>query len=931
MLMAAGWVPAGDGELSDEDETRTVAERFGDTADGAAGGSKAALARGDDVLDRYAILDELGSGGMGVVYSAFDRKLDRKVALKILRRDRAGTGQQRMLAEAQALARLSHPNVVEVFDVGTFRGRVYIAMEYIDGVTLGDWAKARRRTWRDTVEVLLAAARGLAAAHAAGLVHRDFKPSNVLVGTGHDGARRVRVVDFGIAIVKRDVDDSLLSRTGSGSGVAEPLAMASDVHLTETGAVMGTPAYMAPEQHLGEPTDERSDQFSFCVAAYRVLYGERPFAGRTARQTRREVLAGRVRPKPAKSDVPRAVRRVLLRGLSRQRSRRFASVAALADALRRSRERSSRLLLVSAASLSLAGYLAYAGLHEGDPQCASPAQRLGDAWDDTRKAEIGQAFGASELTYAPDTLSRVTARLDAYAADWVDAYTAVCAAGAGGDPAAFDAKMSCLRRRGAQLSALTGTFAEADETVVERAATAVASLAPVTECMDADTAQVAWDVPQDKRAGVEEVQRQLAVFDANHAAGRLAKATEIARAALARADELDVPPLSVEARWRLGIALAFGGDLDQGVRELTAAAHDATAARHDRGAAHAATRAAFMIGYRQANYDEALTWARYAEAAVERSGSDPTLRADLYEAVGAIEMGRGEFAAAEDAFTKGLKIRREELGAEDHKTASMHNNLGGALLSLRRAAEGAEHVRAAIEIWTRLQGPDHPNLAVTLNSLAVMYDAAGDLEQARRTHLESIAIKQRVLGPEHDSMAVSLDNLGSVLVRLGEVEEGREYSERALRIRERNLGREHPHVASSLVNLALADEKAGRLDDAQREAERARRIFETALGPDHPFLAYPLTTLGRLALGRGEVAAARTLLAQADARRGPESSAVEKGETRFALAQAIHADGDAAEALSRARKIVAELEDEPGGAQLRAQVHAWLDAHRGDE
>ncbi len=909
-----------------QDETQTVAQRVGDTADGRDGVARdAPLAEGEDVLDRYSILDELGAGGMGVVYSAFDRKLDRKLALKILRRDAAGTGHKRMLAEAQALARLSHPNVVEVFDVGTLRGRVYIAMEHIEGVTLDDWAKARRRSWRETLDVLLAAARGLAAAHAAGLVHRDFKPSNVLVGTDHDGTRRVRVVDFGIAIVKRDAEDSVLTQTNGGDGRHLP----ADANLTETGAVMGTPAYMAPEQHRGEPTDERADQFSFCVAAYRVLYGERPFGGRTARQMRQEVLAGRIRPRPSSSDVPRSVRRVLLRGLSRDPVRRFPSVAALADALHRCRERGPRVALLAAAGLSLVGYVAYAGLHDDDSMCASPRERLGEAWSEARRGEVGAAFSRSDLSYAADTLSRVTARLDEYTDGWVDTYAAVCVAGAGDEPAAFDAKMSCLRRRGAQLAALTSTFAEADRTVVERATTAVGSLDPPQTCLEAEATTAAWDVPADQRSGVEEVQRELAAFDATHAAGRFDKAAEIARSALSRARQMQVPQLSVDARWRLGVALAYGGDLDEGVMELTTAAHDAIAAGYDDGAAHAATRAAFMIGYRQARYDDALTWARYAEAAVERAGSDPELRADLFEAVGAIEMGRGDFARAAEVFEQGLQVRVEELSADDERTASMHNNLGGALLSLGRAAEAAEHVRAAIEIWQRLRGPDHPHLAVTLNSLAVMYEVAGDLPKARETHEQSLAIKERVLGPDHDSLAVSLDNLGSLLVRMGEIESGRASSERALRIRERNLGREHPYVASSLVNLALADEKAGRLDDAEREADRAKRIFEAALGPDHGYVAYPLTCLGRIALARGDVGRARSLLTRAEALRGPEASTLEHAQTRFALARALLADGARAAALDKGAAILDELADDPAGASLRGEVAAWLEDQRG--
>ena len=234
-------------------------------------------------MGRYLVLGTLGEGGMGVVHAAYDPELDRKVALKVLLPGRGGRakGHERLLREAQSLARLSHPNVVAVHDVGTHEGRVFVAMEFIAGTTLSATIESQRPGLEAIVGLYAAAGRGLEAAHRVGLVHRDFKPDNVMV----DREGRVRVVDFGLAQAVAEAS-------------AEESSQGSAVGLTATGALMGTPAYMAPEQFQGRPTDARTDVFAFCVALYEHLHGERPFAGETLVTLAAEVTAGRVREAP---------------------------------------------------------------------------------------------------------------------------------------------------------------------------------------------------------------------------------------------------------------------------------------------------------------------------------------------------------------------------------------------------------------------------------------------------------------------------------------------------------------------------------------------------------------------------------------------------------------------------------------------------------
>ena len=337
-------------------------------------------------IGRFAVLRQLGEGGMGVVYSAYDEELDRRVALKLLRpgRDNSPRNQARMQREARAMAKLSHPNVVQVYEVGRFEEQVYVAMEFVQGKTLGAWLKAQERSWPDILNVMVQAGRGLQAAHDAGVIHADFKPDNVLI-TADD---RVRVVDFGLsrradpasasiraAAATGDagrsqsgaaVGSGASSGTSSGTGPGASSAGSSSSHrraeasqaraaaslelrrkseLDESGRlrpgeeprsnarIAGTPAYMAPEQHRHSPADQRSDQFSFCVTLFMALYGQHPFAGGSLLELVINLTDGKIHPPPAGTQVPPGVHAAVVRGLAVDPDQRWHSLTELLDAL----------------------------------------------------------------------------------------------------------------------------------------------------------------------------------------------------------------------------------------------------------------------------------------------------------------------------------------------------------------------------------------------------------------------------------------------------------------------------------------------------------------------------------------------------------------------------------------------------------------------
>jgi serine/threonine protein kinase len=321
-------------------------------------------------IDRYIVLEMIGSGGMGVVYAARDSALNRKISLKVLRNERRNDGdaQAQLIREARALARLSHPNVVAIHDVGTHHGQVFIAMEFINGESLSDWLRRKRRTWQEVLSAFIDAGEGLAAAHDAAFVHRDFKPANVLVGAD----RRVRVVDFGLARSFAHCEKFPDPTDRTSPSISTKHALATS---TGAGALKGTPAYMAPEQFLREPVTPRTDQFSFCVALYRSLFGCRPFISASSDSLIDEVLSGQVRPRPPDSEVPNALHAIIARGLARNPESRHGSMHDLLVALRQasrpqssgSSKRRAKTALAVGAAVSAAALVVGLVAWEHDP------------------------------------------------------------------------------------------------------------------------------------------------------------------------------------------------------------------------------------------------------------------------------------------------------------------------------------------------------------------------------------------------------------------------------------------------------------------------------------------------------------------------------------------------------------------------------------
>ena len=489
-------------------------------------------------VGRYLIVDQLGEGGMGVVYKAFDPDLNRPIALKILSfrdsKDSISASQTklrtRLLREAQAMAKLSHPNVITVYDVGTFQSSIFIAMELVEGQTLRTWLEQDQTT--DTIlQVVRAAGRGLQAAHQAGIIHRDFKPENVIVTADLD----VRVLDFGLARAAQSTNpesdpDNLVDQPDlpfeievGPQGPANNFDMEDykDRHstqpssdllataLTLDGAVIGTPYYIAPEQYLGLQIDERSDQFSFCVVLFEAFFRSRPFQGRTRHELAKNVIKSRIQL--GDTVVDEWIKDIILKGLRLDPTDRFSSMESLLEALghdpvaTRQEIRAKRVKILVTVGFILISTLAalgfWYGLTQTDRMCLGASKKLAGIWDNNTKNQIQKAFQETGRPYADPTFLRVAADLDNYFDSWIEQHIACCQATfVHGEQSEhmLDLRMRCLNRRLGKVAAMVTIFRETPQVeVIDNAVKMVSQLDSLEVCQDTEYLKSVVPLPAD--------------------------------------------------------------------------------------------------------------------------------------------------------------------------------------------------------------------------------------------------------------------------------------------------------------------------------------------------------------------------------------------------------------------------------------------------
>ncbi len=672
-------------------------------------------------VGRYVIRGRVGVGGMGVVYAADDAALGRRVAIKLLHgAGSEGQARGRILREAQALARLSHPNVVQIYEVGEVGRQVFVAMEFIEGLTLAQWQIQQPRSWRELLDVYLQAGRGLAAAHAVGLVHRDFKPENVLVGADE----RVRVLDFGLA--RTDGEGAPAELRPAGDALLQPI--------TATGAMLGTALYMSPEQWQAGPVDPRSDQFSFCVALHAALFGVHPFAAATAQELRARVLAGVVAAAPGR--VPGRLRRALLRGLRVDPGQRFPDMPALLGELERVR-RGRPLAWLGLGVLALGVGAALGGRWSAPEEpappdvCASGAAQVQAVWGEVRRAAVRRAFLATERSDAAVLWSQVAGQLDAYTKEWAEGHAAAChEAMAGEGPRRPRADLSegpyltmaCLDRSLGELRGLTDAFITDADAVIGNAVKAAYKLRPLEECRARPVLALLTTPPADPATAVQ-VQALASKLDEISAllkAGDTARGVPLAREAAVQARALAHDHTAAEALVLLGSLESLAGEYPAAERSLFDAALLAERGDNRAALARARTELVFVIGYGQRRFDEALQWGELADNTMRQLGRGGALEVRLRSAKGLVLRARGDLAAARSELLAALSLAESTLGPDNPGVATALGNLAGVQAAAGERGPALASLARALAIRERALGVDHPDTRRAAEELRVL-------------------------------------------------------------------------------------------------------------------------------------------------------------------------------------------------------------------
>ena len=647
-------------------------------------------------VGRYEILERIGMGAMGFVYAGRDPQLDRKVAIKLLRPE-AGSGSKgraRLLREAQAMAQVSSPFAVTVYEAGTHGQQVFVAMEFVDGQTLTRWLADDARTWREICELFVRAGRGLAAVHDAGLVHRDFKPDNVLIGD--DG--RPRVADFGLA-----------AAAGERASPESSMIVASmDVRLTRTGVAAGSLAYMSPEQHRREAVDARSDQFGFCVALFEALHGARPFPGLTEEELRPQVIAGEiVWPKPGPR-LPKRIVRLLERGLHPEPSRRFASMDALVRELERSLHRTRAWGLALAAAGGGALWAVFGGAWwapDHDP-CVRRGEAAAAAWNDERRDAVVTALRGTGEAYAGETAQKVAGQLDDYAHGWNEVLGETCAA-----PEPEVIALACLDRSLGEMRALADALIDEPAQLVGHASAAAYKLRDPTVCRDEPSAALRGVASTDPQTAAARGRVWSAIDDAavRLNAGDYAVGLSRARRAVDKARATNDGVLLAEALFLRGTLTSHAGDHAQAEADLFEAATVAERAGHWEVLARARTELVVVVGYRQGRAEEAAVWSSLAQAALERHHRRDLIEVRLLNARGLVARGQDDPSQARTHLEAALALAREVLPADHPGLASTLENLAHLEADEGNAPAARVLLEEALSIRHRSLGDDHPD------------------------------------------------------------------------------------------------------------------------------------------------------------------------------------------------------------------------------
>jgi serine/threonine protein kinase len=820
-------------------------------------------AKPGDRVGRYELRERLGAGGMGIVFAAWDPELDRRVAIKFIRRGRSVSPellQRRLKREAQAMARLRHDNVVAVYDAGEFEGQLFVAMEYVDGISLRKWLQATPRSVAEILAVFRAAGEGLAAAHAEGLVHRDFKPDNVLVA--RDG--KALVLDFGLASwATSPGSDPDSGGEASHEASDQSPGWQSDLDetsLTRPGAVLGTPNYMAPEQRRGRTIDERTDQFSFCVALWQALSGDLPYGHSTNSRSLVRARLGRL-GKLERRDVPKRVERALRRGLAWHAEDRWPNMRALLDAL--ALPNRARWWWAAVPVALVAGAVAVVMSSDEDTpvvrSCDEQTERVREVWNDSVSIELANVLaGRGEL--ARRSWPYMDEQLDGWIASWTAVDLELCNRyGNGITPEQHERQLLCLDRQLDRFEVATDLLAGATAEELEHSFDLLARLPHPAACRDASTDD---DHPGVDAQKVAELELAIGRAELEQELGRFAQVDAATAELLGPTNEPGFEDLHLRVSEIRGVVLA---ELDRREEAIDAAFSGLAAAERD-GAASLRLRAFTKLVYVHVATQDlqgAKRWLTQAKTIAGEQELDRDLQRDLASNEAWVAAVDGRLDEAIVSFDRAIALTDPETETLVHATltisrAQLFGYLGKPELALEQLVIGEQELMQVMD-------PGHPELLDVRLAKAQMQvrlqqwkpartellAIAESMEAVRGTpSLQSVGARceaawalnqlgdcpgaraefDSLLPVAREHMAYPSPDLGKVLsqrAQLCELDtpEAVEFAREALELYLEAVGAQHVMVAEARKVLAQAHYEAGELEAAREEIEAALTIF----------------------------------------------------------------------------------------------------------
>lgn len=797
-------------------------------ADGESGPSQVVspFERGES-LGRYVALDTLGSGGMGIVLSAYDAKLDRRVALKLLHPHTQTDPENhaRLIREAQALAKLSHPGVVSVYDVGEIRGQVFIAMEFIDGPNLRRWTHDAERSPAQVIAVFRDAARGLIAAHDAGIVHRDFKPDNVLIGP----AGRAHVTDFGLALESHEVVPGMSASSRSASPAS------ASARLTETGMVMGTPAYMPVEQHAGKPTDHRSDQFSFCVSFYEALYGVRPFSGTNATELCLSIKRAEIPPPPPGVSVPRRVHRAIVKGLAVKPDGRHPSMRALLRAITAPTRNRRTWIFGGLGGLAIGAGVVALAEPEARP-CTSFQGTIEEVYGSEEESAIQTAFESTKLAYASTSFEATARTLDTFTKNWATGAAEACLATERGEQSdhMLDLRMNCLDRARSRLTATVEVLRQGSKDVVSHGVALASSQAELELCADLEALQRTSVLPKDADEADEAATLFAALdrIEAMRGAGKKEDAKMLFSDYEARLAQTSFPPVVAQAAWVRGRLEGTDNKATDAIEHFKRAYLVSLEHGMDGLAANAASSLGFYHSEFQVDFDQADHYLRVATALAKASGS-AHVQASVAGNLAALRTRQSRYDDAAAAARAGLALAKSPKSPRPLVIAEAYVSLAH-ILRLRDGPKAAVPMllEARDHVLKEL-GSTHPVLVRIYSEQAGTARELGDYDEAFVHGTAALEQARAAYGEGSLDEAYELANLATIAGSLGRKHESLDMLARVDEVFAREQGETHPVRAAVMNNRAAIFGELEEWDEAEAAFLSALEIaVANADGPD---------------------------------------------------------------------------------------------------